>query len=135
MLDLVRCVLLIFHSFTQLSICVHYIFCSLVLFLSVLPPINVFFSSRGTVLVFCPPVSSSLISKYVAVYCSECRLCFLRQDLVLLSHPHCLFPLSVPACCVCLSALVLMDVSVVGLQHVLQLRMLLLAMICISLEH
>lgn len=42
-------------------------------------------------------------------------------------------PLSVPACRVWLSAAVLMDLSVVGLQHVPQSRMS-LAMICISLE-
>lgn len=117
-LDLVGCVLFIFHSFTPLSIHVHYIFRSVVLFLSVSPPINVLLSSRGTVLIFCPPVSPRLISKYAVVYCAECRLCLRHQDLVLLSHPRCLFPLSVPACRVCLSALVLMDLSVVGLQHV-----------------
>lgn len=47
-------------------------------------------------------------------------------------NPHNLFPLSFPTCLVCLSVLVLMDLSVVGLQHVLPSRMS-LVMICISL--
>ncbi len=82
-LDLVGCVLFIFHSFTALSIHVHYIFRSLELFLSVSPPINVLLSSRGTVLIFCPPVLPSLISKYAVVYCAACGLCLRHQDLVL----------------------------------------------------
>ena len=98
---------------------------------SVSPPINVLLFSRRTV--FCHPVSLSLISKYASVYYAEFRLCLRHQDLVLLSHPCCLFLLPVPACRVCLSALALMDLSVVGLQHILQLRMS-RAMICISLE-
>lgn len=67
---------------------------------------------------FCPTVAPSLSQS--VFFCAECRLCLGRQDLVLLSHP-CLFLLSVPTCRVCLSASVLMDLSLVDLQHSLQL--------------
>lgn len=104
--------LFIFHAFTPLSLHVHYILFFNVIFVCLAA------YQRPLFLIFCPAVSPSLISKCAAVYCAECRLCPRHQDLVPLSHPRCLFMLSVPACRVCLSASVLMDLSVVGLQHV-----------------
>lgn len=118
-----------FYSFSipPLSIHVHYILFFSVIFVCLTA------YQRPLFLIFCPAVSLSLISKCAVVYCAECRLCPWHQDLVPVSHPRCLFMLSVPTCHVCLSASVLMDLSVVGLQHILQSWMS-LTMICISLE-
>lgn len=130
-LDLVGCVLFIFHSsYSAQQLCSLYILFFGVIFICLTAyQCSLFLSSYSPhILPYC------LVEFKLKVCCVRSLDCLRHQDLVLLSHPRCLFLLSVPACSVCLSTLALMDLSVVGLQHILQLWMS-PAMICISLEH
>lgn len=86
----------VFYSFPVLVPHFHYTFPSLALFFVCQRPL---FLSRCTVLIFCPPpcVSPGLISK------CKCRLCLGHQDFCFTVTPSLVFfPLSVPACRVCL---------------------------------
>lgn len=116
--DLSKCVCFVFPFVysTQHLLFIIYLSC-LVLFLSVSPPINVLFFSRGTALTCCPP---RLIEFDLSVLQFIVPSVWGIRNWFYLSHPHCCVLPSLP-CRVCLSALVLMDVSFVGLRHILQL--------------